>query len=99
MAAEKNRAIKKLLEQAFGRGKVRVRGGRGTSHGWVYINIAHAPKNQAVWRELLVKVDQLLAAGKIEIGTYGYDDPGSDYGFGKQRIVTFEPCLEKTERY
>jgi hypothetical protein len=31
----------------------------------------------------------LFAVSKIEIDTYGYDDPGSDYGFGKKIHLGF----------
>jgi hypothetical protein len=97
--AERNRALKKVLEQAFGRGKVRVRGSRGTAYGWVSVKIAFAPRNLRESQELRSKVMALIAAAKIEIGTYGYDDPGSDYGFGKTINVTFEDCREKHDSH
>lgn len=97
--AERNRALKKALEQAFGRGKVRVRGSRGTAYGWVTVKIAYSPRNQRESQELRSKVNQLIAAAKIEIGTYGYDDPGSDYGFGKTININFEDCREKADSY
>ena len=97
--AERNRALKKVLEQAFGRGKVRVRGSRGTAHGWVSVRIAFAPRNLRESQELRSQVMALIAAAKIEIGTYGYDDPGSDYGFGKTINVSFEDCREKNDSH
>ena len=33
------------------------------------------------------------------VGTYGYDDPGSDYGFGKTINVSFEDCREKNDSH
>ncbi len=97
--AERNRALKKVLEQAFGRGKVRVRGSRGTAHGWVSVRIAFAPRNLRESQELRSQVMALIAAAKIEIGTYGYDDPGSDYGFGKTINISFEDCREKNDSH
>ena len=35
------------------------------------------------------KVQQLIRDAKIEIGTYGYDDPGSDYGYGSKINISF----------
>jgi len=91
--AERNRAIKKTLETAFGRGKVRVRGSRGTAYGWVSVNIDWTPLDADQASEMRSKVWQLLLAagpGK-EIGTYGYDDPGSDYGYGNKINISFNP--------
>lgn len=88
--AERNRNIKKVLEQAFGRGKIAVRGSRGTAYGWVSVKIAYAPRNQREATELRSRVHQLIKAAKIDIGTYGYDDPGSDYGYGSKMNIRFE---------
>ena len=95
--AERNRAIKKLLEQAFGRGKVTVKGSRGTAYGWVRVHIAYSPRNNREAQELRSEVSRLIKVGKIEIGTYGYDDPGSDYGYGQTINIGFEPCREKAD--
>ena len=97
--AERNRAIKKTLELAFGRGKVTVRGSRGTAYGWVSIHIAFSPRNNRETGELRGKVMELIRAAKIEIGTYGYDDPGSDYGHGSTINVSFDPCREKADHW
>ena len=97
--AERNRALKKVLEQAFGRGKVSVRGSRGTAYGWVSVNIDFAPRNWRESEELRGKVMQLIAAAGIEIGTYGYDDPGSDYGFGKTINVSFRAVREQADHH
>jgi len=88
--AERNRAIKALLSKAFAGYGVSVKGSRGTSHGWVSINIGYAPRNSGEQRELKAQIMQLLTAAKIEIGTYGYDDPGSDYGYGKKISINFD---------
>jgi hypothetical protein len=92
--AERNRAIKKALETAFGRGKVTVKGSRGTASGWVTVDIAYAPRDRNELDELKAKVWQIFRASKIEIGTYGYDDPGSDYGHGSTIHLNFEQCRD-----
>lgn len=88
--AARNRQIKKVLSRAFGQGNVTVKGSRGTAYGWVTVKIAYAPRSRDEERELTAKVWQLFAAAKIEIGTYGYDDPGSDYGHGRAIHINFD---------
>ena len=92
--AIRNRAIKATLEQAFGRGKVRVRGSRGTAWGWVTVDIDWTPRDQDQRRTMTTEVYRLLdAAGLLkQIGTYGYDDPGSDYGYGNKMHLNFNTC-------
>lgn len=97
--AERNREIKRVLEQAFGRGKVAVRGSRGTAYGWVRVHILYAPRNSREAQELRAQVSKLIAAAKIEIGTYGYDDPGSDYGHGSKINIFFDALREKADAY
>lgn len=97
--AVRNRQIKKVLEQAFGRGQVRVTGSRGTACGWVRVNIAYSPRNQRESSELRTQVYALIKAAKIEIGTYGYDDPGSDYGHGSTINISFGPCREQADNW
>lgn len=92
--AERNRKIKQVLTQAFGAGKVSVRGDRGTAYGWVTINIAYAPKDREELEALKAKVWALFKAADITIGTYGYDDPGSDYGYGHKLMLNFLQCLD-----
>lgn len=72
--AERNRAIKKTLEQAFGRGKVRVRGSRGTGYGWVSVHIDWTPLDADQAREMRGKCKQLLRAAKIDLGHSYTDD-------------------------
>lgn len=92
--AERNRKIKQVLTAAFGAGKVTVRGHKGTAYGWVTINIAYAPKDRDELSALKSKVWDLFKAAQITIGTYGYDDPGSDYGFGSKCHLNFDQCRD-----
>jgi hypothetical protein len=89
MSAERNRKLKKSLVAHFGAGKVRVRGSRGTASGWVTVDIDIVPTNSEHQRELTDKVWELIGAAGVEIGTYGYDDPGSDYGYGREIHINF----------
>jgi hypothetical protein len=95
--AERNRNLKKVLEQAFGKGKVSVTGSRGTAYGWVKAHIHYSPRNQREAQELRSHVHALIKAAKIEIGTYGYDDPGSDYGYGSKINIDFDTYREKAD--
>ena len=88
--AERNRAIKKILGKAFAPHKVTVRGHRGTAYGWITINIGYKPRDWEESRELTSKVSALLHAAKLSVGTFGYNDPGSDYGYGERMHVNFE---------
>lgn len=77
--AQRNRKLKSLLATEFGHDKVWVRGDRGTAYGWITVYIeTNEPwgAKKRVW--------DLIKANNIEIGTYGYDDPGSDYGYGSK---------------
>lgn len=89
--AERNRAIKSVMEQAFGRGRVRVRGSRGTAYGWVDVRISWAPRDADQSSAMRSLVWRLLDAAGLsgEIGTYGYDDAGSDYGYGRKCHIEF----------
>ena len=91
--AERNRAIKAALSKAFAPHKVTVRGSRGTGYGWVRVNIHYAPRDRAESHELYGMAQRLacVAAKRAgnSIGTYGYDDPGSDYGYGSQINISF----------
>ncbi len=97
--AVRNRMIKKVLETAFGHGKVTVRGSRGTAYGWVTVRINHAPRNNRETRELRSLVSSLIASADIKIGTYGYDDPGSDYGYDSTININFADCRETADYY
>jgi hypothetical protein len=99
MYAERNRNLKKVFEQAFGKGNVKVHGSRGTAYGWVTVNICYAPRNIREASELRTQAFALINAAKIHIGTYGYDDPGSDYGFGSKIHINFAQCREQADYY
>lgn len=71
-----------------------MRGSRGTASGWVHVHIAYAPKDRDELEKLKHKVWALFGAAKIEIGTYGYDDPGSDYGYGHTITIGFDQCRD-----
>jgi hypothetical protein len=72
--ADRNRSIKKTLELAFGRGRVRVRGDRGTAYGWVSVNIDWTPLDAEQARDMQGKCKQLLRAAKIDLGRTYTDD-------------------------
>jgi hypothetical protein len=95
--AERNRAIKKTLERAFGRGKVRVRGGRGTAYGWVSVDIDWTPLSHLQASDMRARVWDMLNAASLggHIGTYGYNDPGSDYGYGHKMSLSFNRVVEE----
>ena len=92
--AERNRAIKRVLETAFGKGRVRVRGARGTAYGWLTVSIDWTPRDADQSREMHGHVWDLLTAAGLEkhIGSYGYADPGSDYGCGRNIRLNFNPA-------
>lgn len=89
----RNRLIKKILGEAFGQGKVTVRGSRGTAYGWVSVHINYSPRDREQRSMLIAQIWKLFAANNIVIDTYGYDDPGSDYGYGKKIHLDFEPLV------
>jgi hypothetical protein len=99
--AERNRAIKRVLIGAFPGCKVSVTGDRGTAYGWVNVRIDWTPLDSDQAREMKRLVWQLLDKAGLgkEIGTYGYDDPGSDYGYGNKISISFNSCrYHRTER-
>ena len=97
MYAKRNRELKALLEKAFGKGKVYVRGSRGTATGWVSVYI-DVECSSALWPKLREKVWELMKTAKIEIDTYGYDDPGSDYGYGSKIHINFHKPWDVTRK-
>ena len=97
--AVRNRRLKKLIQQAFAGYEITVRGSRGTAYGWVRVHIGYNPRNIREAQELRAEVQRLIKAANIEIGIYGYDDPGSDYGYGSKINIDFERCREQADGY
>jgi hypothetical protein len=87
--AERNRLIKKGLQAVYGRDNVTVKGGRGTAYGWVHVKIS-APVAGEYYSDKKAAVMKIVNATGAKIGTYGYDDPGSDYGFGSEILFELE---------
>lgn len=96
--AERNRLLKSLLTKAFAPHTVTVKGSRGTAYGWLTIKIAYAPRDRDERDALNAKIWEIIRAAKIEIGSYGYDDPGSDYGHGRCIHINFE-ALQYERRF
>jgi hypothetical protein len=91
--AERNRLIKKVLTNAFGAGKVTVRGSRGTAYGWVSVNIDARPKDREHRDALIANVWALFAKHNIKIGSYD----SADYGSGNKIHLDFGLCLDQFE--
>src|SRR3546814_80327 len=87
--ADRNRKLKRALAHHFGPGKVRVWGSRGTSYGWVTVEVAMPAETMERRRALEAEVWKVIRENQIDIGTYGYDDPGSDYGHGSTIHINF----------
>lgn len=93
--ADRNRAIKKLLEGNFGKGNVTVRGSRGTAYGWVTVKINYAPRNSDHRREIEALIWKMFDRDGIKIGTFGTPgDMGCDYGWGHNIHINFNQCLD-----
>ena len=97
--AERNKALKSAITKAFAPHKVSVRGSRGTAYGWVRLHIAYAPRNRREAQDLRQQVWAVINASKITIDTYGYDDPGSDYGHGSKIHIDFDGWREQAETW
>src|SRR5690348_6920602 len=87
--AARNRQIKKTLEQAFGRGKVRVQGERGAAWGWVNVQIAYSPLDWQQARELHTQCIALIKAAGIELFHY-YGD--MDNEARPEISINFDRC-------
>lgn len=72
--ASRNRAIKKTLEAAFGRGKITVRGSRGTGYGYVHVRIDWTPLDHDQAQRMQAECKSLLRAAKIDLGRAYTDD-------------------------
>lgn len=69
--ATRNRQLKKVLEAHYGRGQVRVTGGKGTSYGWVHVRVAIVPGD---WQAEYRRVHELVTAAGIELSHYNSDE-------------------------
>jgi hypothetical protein len=72
--AARNRQIKAVLERAFGRGKVTVRGERGTAYGYVRVRIDHTPLDWDSAGRLKGQCKALLRAAGVDLGLAYTDD-------------------------
>ena len=72
--AIRNRAIKKTLEAAFGKGKVRVHGSRGTAYGYVTAHIDWTPLDVDQRGRMEAQCRALLIAANIDLGRAYTDD-------------------------
>lgn len=88
--AERNRAIKRTLETAFGRGKVRVHGSRGTAYGYVTASIDWTPLDVDQAHTMHAHCKALLRAAAIDLGR-AYTDDTCEYETDKCRIE-FNRC-------
>lgn len=74
---ERNRAIKKLLQAAYG-ASIKVKAGTGSAHHWVHVTIDVKPEELAHCRTYAQVCDAVIAlcrANGIELHTF-YDDVG-----------------------
>ena len=72
--AERNRAIKRVQESAFGKGKVRVRGARGTAYGCVDVDVDWTPLYADQCGRMKAECKALLRAAGIDLGHSYTDD-------------------------
>jgi hypothetical protein len=96
--AARNRQIKKTLEMAFGRGKVRVSGSRGTGYGYVHVQIDYTPLDFDSASQLRDKSKQLLRAAKIDLGR-AYTDDTCQYETDQCSISFNNPRYYRTQRH
>jgi hypothetical protein len=72
--AIRNRQIKTTLESIFGKGKVTVRGSRGTGYGWVSVHVDWTPLDSDQSARMHAECKALLHAAKIDLGHSFTDD-------------------------
>ena len=68
--AQRNRALKALLEKTYVRGNVRVRGSTGTAYGWVRVKITTPLAYEArptAWQEEYARVERLVREAGVEM--------------------------------
>lgn len=86
--AERNRKVKALIGAEFGHNIVRVRGGRGTSHGWLHIYIDKTPLDRDERERWERRCYEIMRNAKVELGKFYVDD---GYGTESSRCsIVFE---------
>ena len=88
--AERNRAMKRTLESAFGKGKIRVRGARGTAYGYVDVDIDWTPLDSEQAEIMRAHCKALLRAAGIDLG-HAYTDDSCQWETD-QTHIGFNPC-------
>lgn len=83
--ATRNRAIKAVLERAYGKGLVRVTGSRGTGYGWVRVAIAIPSPLAQAWHDERSRIVRLIIDAGIDLGSYD----SADYGAGYKLSIDF----------
>jgi len=83
--AVRNRAIKTTLEAAFGKGKVSVRGSRGTAYGYVTAYVDWTPLDCEQSDRMHAQCKALLRAAGIDLGR-AYTDDTCQWECDKTRI-------------
>lgn len=96
--ALRNRAIKTTLESAFGRGKVTVRGSRGTAYGYVYASIDWTPLDMDQSNRMESECKALLYAAKIDLGK-AYTDDTCQWECDQCRIEFNPPRFYRAKRH
>lgn len=82
---ERNRAIKRLLQEKFPLIAISVRAGDGTAYHWVYIKFARRPDPMPVQNDVngtrfTDHIAGLIRAADIHLSEFPRDDAGRDYG-------------------
>lgn len=96
--ALRNRAIKKTLEAAFGKGRVSVRGSRGTAYGWVSIDIDWTPLDVEQSHRMHAECKALLHAAGINLGTT-YSDDTCQWAMDKCHLGFNRPRYHRTMKH
>jgi hypothetical protein len=90
--AQRNAAIKRLLETRYGKGKVSVTGDRGTAYGWVNVKIdAHWPAGRHP--EVTSEITQFILNAGIKLYSYS----SGDYGEGYKISIAFSQDAPSTD--
>lgn len=82
---ERNRAIKRLLQEKFPLIAISVKAGNGTAYHWVNVRFARRPDPMPVVDDINGKnfadhIAGLIRAADIHLSEFPRDDAGRDYG-------------------